>query len=394
MAGFVSRISMRVIVDNKNPLVEEAFRQFGDVQPLSTLEITRDAVRDADMIIIRSETKVNKDLLEGSKVKFVGTATIGTDHVDLEYLSSHKIGFASAPGSNANSVAEYFVAAMLMMAKRKGFTLSGKKLGVVGVGNAGSKVVRNAKALGLEVLQNDPPLARATHNPVFLSLDELMQADIITVHVPLTKNGSDPTYHLFDESRIAKMKRGAILMNTARGSVVDGGALKNSIEQHHLGGIILDVWEGEPIIDVDLVSKVDLGTPHIAGYSYDGKLAAVKMTYVAACTFFRQTASWTPGNSIPNPAVGRIVVPPNSKSKEEALLAIVSQCYDIKSDDGSLRGIANVKPDERRQFFQRLRAGYGIRREFFNSTVELSPAWTALAEPLRAIGFCVKVGGD
>ena len=385
---------MRVIVDNKNPLVEEAFRQFGDVEALSTREITHDAVRDAGMIVIRSETKVNKDLLEGSKVQFVGTATIGTDHVDLDYLSSHGIGFASAPGSNANSVAEYFVAAMLTMARRKGFTLSGKTLGVVGVGNVGSKVVRNAKALGMNVLQNDPPLARATKNPEFLPLDELMQADIITIHVPLTKGGNDPTYHLFNGSRIGRMKRGAILMNTSRGAVVDGGALKNSIAEGHLGGVILDVWEGEPVIDTDLLGKTDLGTSHIAGYSYDGKLAAVKMTYASACKFFRQTESWTPGTSMPNPAVGRIVVPPSSRSKEEALLEIVGKCYDIESDDRSLRGIAHVKPDERRQFFQRLRSGYGVRREFFNSTVALSPAWTSLAEPLEAIGFRVEAGGD
>ena len=385
---------MHVVVDNKNPLVEEAFRQFGNVHPLLTREITRDAVHDADLIIIRSETKVNKELLEGSNVRFVGTATIGTDHVDLAYLASRNIGFASAPGSNANSVAEYVVAALLTMAKRKGFVLSEKTLGVVGVGNVGSKVVRNAKALGMKVLQNDPPLARSSNNPAFLPLDELMQADIITVHVPLTKGGSDPTYHLFDGTRIAAMKRGAVLINTSRGPVVDGGALKNAIDQHHLGGVVLDVWEGEPVIDVELLGKVDLGTSHIAGYSYDGKLAAVKMTYSAACKFFGESDSWTPGNSLPTPAAGRIVVPSSSRSKEDILSEIVSKCYDIETDDRSLRGIANVKQDERRSFFQRLRSGYGVRREFFNSTVELSPAWASLAEPLKTIGFRVEFGGD
>lgn len=158
---------MRVIVDKNNPLVGEAFRQFGEVVPSATREITKDAVRAADMIIIRSETKVTKDLLDGSNVKFVGTATIGTDHVDLEYLRLRGIGFASAPGSNANSVAEYFVAALLTLAKRKGFTVSGKTLGVVGVGNVGSKIVRNANALGMHILQNDPPLTRSTGGSSF-----------------------------------------------------------------------------------------------------------------------------------------------------------------------------------------------------------------------------------
>ena len=273
---------MHVVVDNKNPHVEEAFRQFGTVQGCATREITKEVVREADAIIIRSETKVTKDLLEGSRVKFVGTATIGTDHVDLEYLHSQGIGFASAPGSNANSVAEYFVAAILTLADRKGFNLSGKTLGVVGVGNVGSKIVRNARALGMRVLQNDPPLARETGNPSFVPLDDFMEADIVTIHVPLTKAGTDPTFHLFGEERIRKMKAGAILINTSRGAVADGAALKRAVEAKHLGGVILDVWEGEPLVDVDLVKKIDIATPHIAGYSFDGKLAAVKMTYSAA----------------------------------------------------------------------------------------------------------------
>ena len=287
---------MHVVVDKNNPLVGEAFRQFGEVQACATREITKETIHDADIIVIRSETKVTKDLLDGSKVKFVGTATIGTDHVDLEYLRSHGIGFSSAPGSNANSVAEYFVAAVLTIAKRMGFTLSGKTLGVVGVGNVGSKIVRNARVLGMKVLQSDPPLARKSANSSYLPLDELMQADIVTLHVPLTKTGSDPTYHLFEDSRINKMKKGAILMNTARGAVVDGNSLKNAIERKHLAGAVLDVWEGEPLIDVDLLSNVDIGTSHIAGYSFDGKLAAVKMTYSAACKFFGQPETWTPGN--------------------------------------------------------------------------------------------------
>ena len=384
--------NMRVVVDKNNPLVGEAFRQFGDVQALATREITKETLRDADMIIIRSETKVTKDLLEGSKVKFVGTATIGTDHVDLEYLKSRGIGFASAPGSNANSVAEYFVSAVLTLAKDKGFTLSGKALGVVGVGNVGSKIVRNARALGMNVLQNDPPLARETADPSYLPLDKLMDADIITLHVPFTKSGSDPTYHLFDAPRIKKMKRGAILMNTARGAVVDGDALKDAIERKHLGGALLDVWEGEPLIDIDLMKKVDIGTSHIAGYSFDGKLAAVKMMYSAACKFFGQPEMWTPGHSLPKPTVERIIVPPTVESPEVILRKIVCQCYDIGYDDRALRSIADVSSEDRRWFFACLRAGYRVRREFSNTIVKLPDSLTALMEPLRTIGFRVEIG--
>ena len=382
---------MLVVVDKKNPHIEEAFRQFGTVQGCSTREITKEVVRDADAIIIRSETKVTKELLEGSRVKFVGTATIGTDHVDLEYLRSQGIGFASAPGSNANSVAEYFVAAILALGGRKGFALSGKTLGVVGVGNVGSKIVRNAKALGMQVLQNDPPLARETGNPVFLPLDELMKADIITVHVPFTKNGTDPTFHLFGEERIGKMKPGSILVNTARGAVVDGAALKKAIERKHLGGAILDVWEGEPLIEIDLLRKVDIGTPHIAGYSFDGKLSAVKMTYSAACKFFGQPEQWAPGNSSPKASVERIVAAGNSGSSEDVLRQVIKQCYDIESDHRSMQAIIDVPAEERRAFFARLRSEYRVRREFFNTIVELPGSLASLADTLKTIGFRVDI---
>jgi len=284
------------------------------------------------------------------------------------------------------------VAALLMLAKRKGFSLSGKTLGVVGVGNVGSKIVRNARALGMTVLQNDPPLARSTAKSSFFPLDGLMEADIITLHVPLTKTGSDPTYHLFDESRINKLKQGAILVNTARGSVVDGAALKEAIERKHLGGVILDVWEGEPRIDIDLVKMVDIGTPHIAGYSFDGKLAAVKMAYSAACKFFGQPQSWTPGNSLPKPIVERVAIPNSAESTEDVVRTIVSKCYDIEYDDQSLRSIAGVSPEDRRLFFSRLRAEYRIRREFFTTVIELPPSRTPLVEPLRSIGFRVEIG--
>jgi erythronate-4-phosphate dehydrogenase len=385
---------VKVIVDKNNPLVAETFRSFGDVVPLETKDITRDSVHDADILIVRSETKVTKELLEGSAVKFVGTATIGTDHVDVEYLRIRKIGFTSAPGSNANSVAEYITAALLLLARRKRFFLRGKSIGVVGVGNVGSKVARNAKALGMTVLKNDPPLARASGDTSFLSLDELMEADIITLHVPLTKTGAEPTYHLFDAARINKMKKGAILINTARGSVIDGKALLNAISDGHLGGAVLDVWEGEPAIDTSLLEKVDIGTPHIAGYSFDGKLDAVRQTYCAACKFFGRKEDWALEKMIPKPSVERIVVPDEkveNESNEDMLYKIVRQCYDIESDDRSLRDISKVSGEEQRFYFRRLRAEYRVRREFSNTTVELPTPMSSLKNVLTSIGFRVEV---
>ncbi len=385
---------MKIVVDKNNPLVAETFRQFGDVIPLGTKDITRESVHDADILIVRSETKVTKELLDGSTVKFVGTATIGTDHVDVEYLRSRKIGFASAPGSNANSVAEYIVTALLLLARRKGFSLKEKTIGVVGVGNVGSKVVRNAKALGMTVLKNDPPLARATGDTSFLSLDELMLADIITVHVPLTKTGPDPTYHLFDAARMNKIKKGAILINTARGSVIDGKALSGVLSSGHLGGTVLDVWEGEPVIDTSLLKHVEIGTPHIAGYSFEGKLAAVKQTYSAACKFFGQKENWSLEKLIPKPPVERIVIPAEklgNESSENMFYNVIRQCYDIESDDRTLRDISKISSEEQRLYFRRLRAEYRVRREFSNTTVELPKPMSSLQELLMTIGFRVEV---
>ncbi len=382
---------MLVVVDKNNPLVAEAFRQFGEVRALGTREITRETVRDAGILIVRSETKVTKELLDGGAVQFVGTATIGTDHVDIPFLRSRGIGFASAPGSNANSVAEYVAAALLTLAERKKFSLKGRSIGVVGVGNVGSKVVRNALALGMNVLKNDPPLARSSGDPSFLPLDELMNADVITIHVPLTKEGSDPTYHLFDGARVKKMKKGAIIINTARGGVVDNAALKDAIVRGHLGGSVLDVWEGEPGIDVELLKCVDIGTPHIAGYSFDGKLAAVRMTYSAACKHFGQKEVWTPGNSLPRPETDRVVVSPLNGVGEGVLRKILTDCYDIECDDQGLRKIEAVPEAGRRTYFTRLRAEYRVRREFNNTTVELPRQMESLKTSLGSIGFAVEM---
>jgi erythronate-4-phosphate dehydrogenase len=383
---------MHVIVDKKNPFVAEVFKQFGKVTPLGTKDITKDSVHDADILVVRSETKVGPELLDGSAVKFVGTATIGTDHVDLGYLRSHEIGFASAPGSNANSVAEYVVAALLTLAQRKGFHLKDKTIGVVGVGNVGSKVARNARALGMTVLENDPPLFKATGDLRFLPLDELMKADVITVHVPFTKTGADPTYHLFDNERLKKMKKGSILINTSRGSVVDGTALLSALVDGHLGGAVLDVWENEPAINVDLLLNVEIGTPHIAGYSFDGKLAAVRQVYQAACKYFGEEEKWEIERIIPKAAVDRITFSPQSEneSEEDLLLEVIRQCYDIETDDRSLRAIADLPFSERGAYFRRLRTDYGTRREFFNTTVEVSADAPLIRETLSKIGFQIN----
>ena len=371
---------MRIVADPNIPFVQEAFGPLGEARLVPGREIDASSVRDADALLVRSVTPVNASLLHGSPVKFVGTATIGTDHIDEAYLKSKGIGFASAQGSNANSVAEYVVAAMLEMARRQKFRLRDKTLGVIGVGHVGTLVVRNAQALGMRVLQNDPPRAVAEKGPQFVPLERLLtEADILTLHVPLTRDGPDATFHLFDKDRLATLKlRKPILINTSRGAVVDNKALLKAIDGEWLGGVVLDVWENEPNISPELLDVVDLGTPHIAGYSFDGKVNGTRMIYTALCDFFDIKAIWEP--ALPPPPDPRVELTVSSgEDDEEVLRRVVRRLYDITADDTALR--QNILG------FDKLRAEYPIRREFFNTRLVLRGASEGLFAKFAALEF-------
>ena len=382
---------MKFVIDKNIPFVEKAFNSLGEVILINTGEFVNKVVKDADVLIVRSETKVDKSLLEGSSVKFVGTATIGTDHIDLDYLISKEIKFASAPGSNSNSVKEYVVSALLFLSNVKGFSLKDKTIGVVGVGNVGNKVVKVAEALGMKVLQNDPPRARAENNSVFLPLDELMDADIITLHVPLTKKGEDATYHFFDEKRISKMKQGAILINTARGAVVDSNALKKAILNNHLSATVIDVWENEPSIDVELLKLATIATPHIAGYSLEGKTNAVQMIRDAVCKHFRIESHWDPFEEIGEPELKDIYIENNVNNKEFLLYMIVKKCYDIYYDHQNMIRMLDLLQSERADYFKSLRTGYRARREFTNVTVHLPNGLSSLKDTIQNFGFKCEI---
>lgn len=268
---------MKIVADPNIPFVREAFGAHGDVVLIPGRQITAGAVRDADALLVRSVTPVEEVLLAGSRIRFVATATIGTDHVDVRYLEVLGIGFASAAGSNANSVAEYVVAALLELARRGRYRLRDRSLGVIGVGNVGSKVVRYARALGMRVLQLDPPLG--LH-------ERAWEADIVTLHVPLLET----TRHMLHHDNLT----GFTLINTSRGAVVDNKALLQAIDGNRIPAAALDVWEGEPQISAELLDVVEIGTPHIAGYSFDGKVAGTRMIYEAFCRHFKITPFWQP----------------------------------------------------------------------------------------------------
>ncbi len=378
---------MLIIADSKIPNAEIAFTPFGEVRSLPTKQMTHENIKHATAILVRSETTIDESLLNGTHVRFVGTATIGTDHVDSDYLQQHDISFASCPGSNANSVAEYVLAALLEVSHRLEFSLKGKTLGVVGHGNTGSLTAKKAQAIGMNVLHNDPPLARATGDARYLPLNALMDADIISLHVPLTMEGEDATYHLLDEKRLAKMKRGSILINTSRGAVVETEALKHTLKSDHLRACVLDVWEGEPDIDVELLSLVTLGTPHIAGYSHDGKLNATVMLRQSLADFLKAP---TAGPSNLREGALQTITLSSQAHHEELARAAVKQCYDIEADDKKLRRLSLLPQSDRANFFRRLRAEYPMRREFQNHFVETDSLDHSSKQLLREIGFVVQ----
>ncbi|NLH42707.1 MAG: 4-phosphoerythronate dehydrogenase PdxB [Planctomycetes bacterium] len=381
---------MRIVADANIPFVRDCLSSVGEVRVLSGREITPQVVAEADALLVRSITPVNEALLAGSKVRFVGTATIGFDHVDVAYLQRSGIGFASAPGSNANSAAEYVIAGLLEIARRRRIPLEGRSIGVVGVGNVGGRVARKCEGLGMKVLRNDPPLQRQTKDPKYVPLDALYDCDFITIHTPLTREGIDKTFHLADAGFFARLKPGAVFVNASRGAVVESQALKAAIRSGRLQAVALDVWEGEPNIDVELLGMVDLATPHIAGYSFDGKVAGMIMIYRSLCEHFGLAPKFDVTDFLPAPEIPRLQVETGDAGDEELLARIAERIYSISRDDRDTRLIADQPPESRGRFFDSLRKNYPIRREFQNTTVILDKPRESLSRKLRGIGFVVE----
>ncbi len=378
---------MLIIADENIPYVKEGFAEFGDVITVHGRKITKDIIKNADILLVRSITKVNADLLEGTSIRFVGTATIGYDHIDLAYLNSKCITFSSAPGSNANSVAEYVVSGLLQLERNHGYKLQGKKIGIVGVGNVGSRVAKKIPALGLFPVLCDPPLAEKMNNhPLFEPFENILDCDIITFHVPLEKTGQYPTYHIADKNFFSKLKKGTVLINTSRGAVVETESLLNAIEQKIISHSIIDVWENEPNINIDLLKKVTIGTPHIAGYSFDGKVNGTYQLYVSLCRFLNRTPTWDYKKNLPDPPYKEI---PVSANEPMPIHSIVHKIYDITIDDKALREILKKDENERGPFFDLLRKNYPIRREFHNTSIRLNQDNLILANQLERLGFKV-----
>jgi erythronate-4-phosphate dehydrogenase len=347
---------LHVVADDKIPFLRGALEPYADVTYLPGGKISRSDLLRADALLTRTRTLCNRDLLQGTRVKFVATATIGYDHIDGAWCEQNGIRWTAAPGCNAGSVMQYVTSALVNLAHRLNFDLRTKTLGVVGIGNVGSKVVRAARALGMEVLQCDPPRQRRGDPEPFVSLAEIQRrADIITMHVPLGRQGADATWHLADDAFFAACRPGVIFLNSSRGEVTAAEALKTALRQQQVAAAVLDVWESEPEPDRELLDLVTFATPHIAGYSTDGKANGTAMSVRALARFFGLPPTDWQVPVVPPPPQPEIVIPAGA-DPARAVLTAVNHSYDIAADDARLR----THPE----CFEQLRGDYPLRREF------------------------------
>ncbi|MFU0445504.1 4-phosphoerythronate dehydrogenase PdxB [Pseudocitrobacter faecalis] len=370
---------MKILVDENMPYARELFSRLGEVKAVPGRPIPVAELAGADALMVRSVTKVNESLLANQSIKFVGTATAGTDHVDQAWLAQAGIGFSAAPGCNAIAVVEYVFSSLLYLAERDGFTLTDRTVGIVGVGNVGGRLQKRLEALGVRTLLCDPPRADNGDEGDFRALDELVQgADILTFHTPLFKDGPYKSLHLADEALIRSLKPGAILINACRGPVVDNAALLKCLEAGQDLSVVLDVWEPEPDLNLALLEKVDIGTSHIAGYTLEGKARGTTQVFEAYSKFIGQAQQVALDTLLPPPEFGRITL--HGKLDQPTLKRLVHLVYDVRRDDAPLRKVAGI-PGE----FDKLRKNYLERREWSSLYVQCDDADAATL--LKKLGF-------
>jgi erythronate-4-phosphate dehydrogenase len=376
---------MKIVVDDKIPYLEGVLEQYFDEVIYSTgSHFFPERVKDADALLVRTRTQCNAELLEGSRVKMIATATIGHDHIDKEYCQRKGICWVNAPGCNAYGVVQYVLSALAHISNVGYGSLEGKTLGIIGVGEVGRRIATIAPYLGLKVLLNDPPRARVENSTDFVDLDNLLQqSDIVTLHVPLIREGIDKTLRLADEHFFAKFGKPMVFVNASRGEVVDGGALKSAIANRMVPFSVLDVWENEPDVDLDLLRMVSIVTPHIAGYSLEGKSNGTSMTVNSILRFFGLEANpaWSPQNL---PMLDPTIVFNAKNGTEQGIKDCILSTYNIATDDAAFR----ARPD----LFECLRGNYGVRREL--SFFEVSNVNNEqLAARLKGLTFKVNYNG-
>ena len=376
---------MLIVADENIPLIEEFFADFGEIRRLPGRQISRADVHDADVLLVRSVTKVDRELLEGSAVRFVGTCTIGTDHLALDYFQQAGIQWSSAPGCNARGVVDYVLGSLLTLAEIEGVDLTQRTYGVIGAGEVGGRLVNVLRALGLNVLVCDP-VRQAVEGGDYVSLEHIIEhCDVLSLHTPLDKTGDYPTWHLFDQQRLEQLKPGTWLINASRGPVIDNAALRTVLTRREDLQAVLDVWEDEPQVDVELADLCVLATPHIAGHSLDGKQRGTAQIYQALCDFLGHTPQVKLADLLPAPWLAKVELSANT-DPGWAMAMICRGVYDPRRDDADFRRSLIGSVQEQKLAFDALRKHYPIRREIEGLPVHIEGESVALTQLVKALG--------
>ncbi len=367
---------MKIYVDDVMPYAREFFQDLGEVVPFAGRHVQAEQVKDADFLLVRSVTKVNQALLGASpKVQFVGTATIGTDHLDTEFLRAKQIPFSNAAGCNAQSVVEYVLSCLFLLAEIRQQPLQSWTVGVVGVGQIGSRLVRALQALQVNVLQCDPPRARQQLDFPHVAFAKLcQQVDVLCLHVPLHRDGEDATYHLLDEAALAQLPADLAIINACRGEVIDNQALLRQLKVQSRD-VFLDTWEAEPNILQELVPYCRIATAHIAGHSIEGKARGTEMLYQQVCARLGIPPKWQLSDFCPSPVMKNLQISPDFGLSDVQNLC--RMLYDVRRDDALFRYYLASKG------FDWLRTTYPARREF--GSLQLSGQ--AIPDFLLQLGF-------
>ena len=371
---------MKIIIDDKIPYIRGAFENVAEVVYLPGSKTTAEIAKDADAIVTRTRTICNEKLLAGSTVKFIATATIGYDHIDTDYCDNAGIQWTNAPGCNSKSVEQYIASVIMVMAEKNNWNLSEKTIGVVGVGNVGSKVARICEIFGMKVLRNDLPRERAEGSGQFVSIQQIMdEADIITLHVPLNMKGEDATYHLGNELFFNALKKKPLLINSCRGEVTETNAVKTAIKSGQISAFVCDCWENEPDLDLELLELTEIATPHIAGYSKDGKAIGTLMSVQAINNYFGLgLENWKP-SGVELPLNPEIIIDGTGLTEQQIIAKAILHTYDIRNDDLDFR--ADIA------LFEQLRGDYPTRREFPAFTIVAKNVEKETIEKLKQLGF-------
>lgn len=374
---------MKIVVDQNIRGAGSTFGLHSRLEVVDGRKLRAEQLVDTDVLIIRTTTRVDKQLLQDSAVGFVGTTSIGTDHLDIDWLEQQGITWASAPGCNADSAAQYTLAMMWLACERLGCRLTDQRVGIIGRGNVGSRVQRLLAALGVESVANDPPLADLGESDL-VSLEEAVAQDIVCLHVPLNRTGAHPTYRFIAAQELARMSDHALLVNTARGNVIDGKALMAELEEGRLHAA-LDVWPGEPEFSSDLLESTTVATPHVAGYSDDGKRNGTQLVYQAFCEWadlppFQQS----------EPSIGHLEL--DIAAGEAAISKALDAACFVRRHDDEMRALSTLAPDDRATEFDRLRREYPPRRDFHAWTIRCQDS--EMAQLLDRLGFSVPQQSD